>query len=296
MPCLLPFRMDEKRIITLNDKKYLKYRYKIQMKKELNLDNPKTFNEKMQWLKLYDHNPEYTKMVDKYEVKEYISKIIGKKYIIPTIGIYENFDDINFESLPNKFVMKCTHDSGSVCICKDKTQMNINEYRKKIEKSLKINYYYSGREWPYKNVKPRIIIEKYLDDLSDNQINDYKFMCFNGKVECSFVCTERDNKDKGLAVTFFNREWKKLPFQRHYRNSNKKIEKPINYDKMIVLAEKLSQGIPFIRVDFYEVDKKVYFGELTLYPGSGFEEFTPEEWDYKLGELIDLKMVTKNEK
>ena len=189
--------------------------------------------------------------------------------------------------------MKCTHDSGSVCICKDKTQMDINEYRKKIEKSLKINYYYSGREWPYKNVKPRIIIEKYLDDLSDNQINDYKFMCFNGKVECSFVCTERDNKDKGLAVTFFNREWKKLPFQRHYRNSNKKIEKPINYDKMIVLAEKLSQGIPFIRVDFYEVDKKVYFGELTLYPGSGFEEFTPEEWDYKLGELINLDLVKK---
>ena len=296
MPCLLPFRLDERRIITLSDKKYLKYRYKIQMKKELNLDNPKTFNEKMQWLKLNDHNPEYTKMVDKYEVKEYISKIIGKKYIIPTIGIYENFDDINFESLPNKFVMKCTHDSGSVCICKDKTQMDINEYRKKIEKSLKINYYYSGREWPYKNVKPRIIIEKYLDDLSDNQINDYKFMCFNGKVECSFVCTERDNKDKGLAVTFFNREWKKLPFQRHYRNSNKKIEKPINYDKMIVLAEKLSQDIPFIRVDFYEVDKKVYFGELTLYPGSGFEEFTPEEWDYKLGELINLDLVKKNEK
>lgn len=295
-PCLLPFRLDEKRIITLSDEKYLKYRYKIQMKKELNLDNPKTFNEKIQWLKLNDRNPKYTNMVDKYEVKEYISKTIGSKYIIPTIGIYENFNEIDFESLPNKFVMKCTHDSGSVCICKDKTKINIEEYRKKIESSLKINYYYPGREWPYKNVKPRIIIEKYLDDLTDKQINDYKFMCFGGKVECSFVCTERDDKDKGLAVTFFDKNWNKLPFERHYRSSEKNLKKPKNYDKMIDLAEKLSYNIPFVRVDFYEVNDKIYFGELTFYPGSGFEEFKPDEWDYKLGNLIDLNLVYKNEK
>lgn len=295
-PCLLPFRLDEKRIITLRDENYLKYRYKIQMGKDLDLNNPKTFNEKIQWLKLNDRNPIYTQMVDKYEVKDYIEKIIGKEYIIPTIGIYDCFDDIDFDSLPNQFVMKCTHDSGSVCICKDKSLINIDEFRKKINKSLNVNYYYSGREWPYKNVRPRIIVEKYLDDLSDNQINDYKFMCFNGKVECCFVCTDRDNKVDGLAVTFFDKSWNKLPFKRHYRNSEEVINKPSNYDKMIELAEILSKNIPFIRVDFYEVDNKIYFGELTLYPGSGFEEFSPEEWDYKLGSLIDLNLVYDNEK
>ena len=280
----------------LSDKIYLKLKYKMLMKKELDLDNPKTFNEKLQWLKLYDRNPEYTKMVDKYDVKEYVSKIIGEEYVIPTIGVYEKFDNIDFAKLPNQFVMKCTHDSGGIIICKDKKKLDINLARKKINKSLRNNYYYKHREWPYKNVKPRIIIEKYLDDGKNSQLNDYKIMCFNGKAKCSFVCSERDNKDLGLAVTFFDLDWNRMPFERHYRSSDKVILKPKNYNKMIELSEKLSENIPFVRVDWYEINGKLYFGELTFFPGAGFEEFTPEEWDYKIGDMLELPKKKKSDK
>lgn len=284
----------------LDDRKYLQLKYKLLMKKKLDLDNPKSFNEKLQWLKLYDRNPLYMKMVDKYEVKNYVSKIIGEEYIIPTLGIYEKFEDINFNELPNKFVIKCTHDSGGIVICKNKKDLDIKFAKKKINKSIKRNYYYLGREWPYKNVKPRIIIEKYMnDDDLNSQLNDYKFMCFNGRVECSFVCSERDNKELGLSVTFFDLNWKKLPFRRHYRNTSTKIEKPQNYNKMIELSEKLSKDIPFVRVDWYEIKGRLYFGELTFFPGGGFEEFTPDEWDYKLGEKLKLpkkKISDNNEK
>ena len=280
----------------LSDKIYLKLKYKMLMKKELDLYNPKTFNEKLQWLKLYDRNPEYTKMVDKYDVKEYVSKIIGEEYVIPTIGVYEKFDNIDFAKLPNQFVMKCTHDSGGIIICKDKKKLDINLARKKINKSLRNNYYYKHREWPYKNVKPRIIIEKYLDDGKNSQLNDYKIMCFNGKAKCSFVCSERDNKDLGLAVTFFDLDWNRMPFERHYRSSDKVILKPKNYNKMIELSEKLSENIPFVRVDWYEINGKLYFGELTFFPGAGFEEFTPEEWDYKIGDMLELPKKKKSDK
>lgn len=279
--------IDNKRIIKLKDKTYLKLQYKNRMGKELSLEKPQTFNEKLQWLKLYDRNPEYTKMVDKYEVKKYVANIIGEEYVIPTLGVYDKFEDINFETLPNQFVIKCTHDSGGLVICKDKMKLEINEARKKINKSLKRNYYYWGREWPYKNVKPRIIIEKYMEDEINKELVDYKFMCFNGKVKCVFTCTDRFEKD-GLKVTFFDRNWKKMPFERHYPSSNKNIKKPKNHELMLELAEKLSKGIPFVRVDFYEINEKVYFGELTFYPGAGFEEFYPEQWDLKLGKMLEL--------
>lgn len=272
----------------LSDEKYIEKEFKLRMGYNIDLQNPKTFNEKLQWLKLYDRDTKYTKMVDKIAVKEYISKFIGEEYVIPTIEVYEKFDNIDFDKLPNQFVMKCAHDSGGIIICKDKKNLDINSARKKINKSLKNNYYYKHREWPYKNVKPRIIIEKYLDDGENSQLNDYKIMCFSGKAKCSFVCTERDNKDLGLAVTFFNLNWEKMPFERHYRTSNKKIKKPENYDKMIELSEKLSKNIPFVRVDWYDINGKLYFGELTFFPGAGLEEFTPVEWDYKLGEMIEL--------
>lgn len=287
---------DKYGLFKLNDEQFLKILYKKKLNKELNLDNPKTFNEKLQWLKLNDRNPEYTKMVDKYDAKEYVASIIGKEYIIPTIGIYNSFDEINFNELPNQFVMKCTHDSGGVVICKDKSKFDIKSAKNKINSSLKENFYYSGREWPYKNVKPRIIVEKYMEEKNCSQLNDYKLMCFNGNVKYCFVCSERDNKEKGLAVTFFDMNWKKMPFKRHYRNSSKIIEKPKQFDLMIKLAETLSNDIPFVRVDFYEINGKVYFGELTFYPGSGFEEFDPDYWDEKLGDLIDLSLVKKNEK
>ena len=277
------------------DRLYIKLMYYCIMNRKIDLNNPKTFNEKLQWLKLYDRNPLYTTMVDKYEVKKYVADIIGEEYIIPTIGIYDNFDEIDFNKLPNKFVIKCTHDSGGVVVCKDKTKLNIEEARKKINKCLKRNFFYVGREWPYKNVKPRIIIEEFVEACKDEDLNDYKFMCFNGKVKCSFVCTERRSED-GLKVTFFDLNWNKMPFERHYPFSKKEIQKPVNYEKMIQLSERLSKGLSFIRVDFYEANKKIYFGELTFFPGNGTEEFTPEEWDYKIGEWIKLPERNKDEK
>ena len=278
----------------LSDKKYLELKYYSVFNKKLNLKNPQTFNEKLQWLKIYDRNPLYTTLVDKYEVREYIKNTIGEEYLIPSYGVYDNFNEIDFDKLPNQFVIKCTHDSGGVVICKDKSQLDIEMAKSKINNSLKRNYYYNGREWPYKNIKPRIIIEKYMEDKNTKELIDYKIMCFDGKVKMSFTCSERFDND-GLKVTFFDLDWNKLPFERHYKSSNKKIEKPINYKKMLELSEKLSKKIPFVRVDWYEINGKLYFGELTFYPGCGLEEFTPEEWDYKIGKMIKLPKI-KNEK
>ena len=271
----------------MSDELYLKIWYRQRIGRKLDLKEPKGFNEKIQWLKLYDRNPDYIKMVDKYEAKKYVSSIIGEQYIISTLGIYDKFEDINFEELPNKFVIKCTHDSGGVVICKDKNALDFNKAKKKINKCLKKNYFYEGREWPYKNVKPRIIIEEYMENQDKSELQDYKIMCFNGKAKCSFVCSERNTN--GLKVDFFDLDWNKMPFERHYPNSDKKIKKPQNYDLMIKLAEKLSKNIPFVRVDFYEINGKVYFGELTFYPGSGMEEFTPEKWDFELGSWLTLQ-------
>lgn len=279
--------LNNRNILTLSDEKYLSLKYYIMIHKKINLEKPETFNEKLQWLKLYDRNPEYTKMVDKYEIKKYVASVIGEEYIIPTLGIYDSFDDIDFDKLPNKFVMKCTHDSGSTIICNDKNNFEIKRERKKVIKNLKRNFYLAGREWPYKNIKPRIIIEKYMQNKDEDELKDYKLMCFNGKVRCSFVCSDRYN-NKGLKVDFFDINWNKMPFERKYPNSTQKIQKPQNYELMIELAESLAKNIPFVRVDFYEVNKKVYFGEMTFFPGSGFEEFTPEKYDKILGDMLEL--------
>lgn len=269
------------------DKLYLKMIYLLEIGKKLNLDNPQTYNEKLQWLKLYDRNLLYTQLVDKYEVRKYIANSIGEDYLIPLIGVYDSFDEIDFDVLPNEFVLKCTHDSGGVVICTDKSKLKIAAAKRKINDCLKRNFYYIGREWPYKNVKPRIICEKYLVDEADIELKDYKFMCFNGKARCAFVCLNR-NSPTGLNVDFYDMDWNPMPFERHYPSSRKKIDKPKNYCKMIEFAEKLSKDIPFVRVDFYEANKQLYLGELTFYPGSGFEEFTPESYDELLGSWIIL--------
>lgn len=271
----------------IRDDIYLKILYRACTNKKLNLKNPKTFNEKIQWLKLYDRREEYTKMVDKYEVRKYIENKLGKEYLIPLIGVYNSFDDIKFEQLPKQFILKCTHDSGGVIICKNKDTLNWEEVRLKITDSLSKNYFYGGREWPYKNVKPRIICEKYMVDDSGVELKDYKFMCFNGEVKCLFVCLNR-NSSNGLNVDFYDLDWNPMPFERHYKSSGQKIKKPKNFDKMIELARELSKSIPFVRVDFYEIEGKIYFGELTFYPGSGLEEFTPYEYDEILGSWIQL--------
>lgn len=272
------------------DKAYLKLMFWAHMGKTLDLKNPKTFNEKLQWLKLYDRKPEYTAMVDKYAVREYIADIIGEEYLVPLLGVWDNPDYIDFDALPNQFVLKCNHNSGlGMCICKDKTKIDINMVKNRLKKGLKQDFYKEVREWPYKNVKRKIIAEQYLENKSDNELKDYKLLCFNGAFMCSFVCSERHSAE-GLKVTFFDKDWNEMPFERHYPKSTMPINKPKCYEKMIELAEKLANDIrcAFVRVDFYEFDEKLYFGEITFYPGSGFEKFTPEEWDYKLGEMIKL--------
>lgn len=271
----------------LPDYIYLKIMYRCIIGKKLKLKNPTTFNEKLQWLKLYDRKNEYSMYVDKFEVRTYIKDTIGEEYLIPLIGVYEDAKDIKFDNLPQKFVLKCTHDSGTVIIQDGNKTISEEEVVKKLNKGLKRNYFWLQREWPYKNVKPRIICEKYMEDYSQNEILDYKIMCFNGEAKCLFICSDRNSKE-GLKVDFYDINWNKMRFERHYPNSNKEFEKPKNFNKMIEFAERFAKGIPFIRVDFYEINGELYFGELTFYPGSGFEEFTPESYDNLLGEWIHL--------
>lgn len=269
----------------MDDEAYLKRKYKACMGKEIHLDSPQTFNEKLQWLKLHDRKPEYTTMVDKYAVKMYVADIIGEKYIIPTLGVWNHFDEINFDKLPNQFVLKCTHDSGGIVICKDKNKLDLKSAKKKIEKSLKQNYYWSGREWPYKDVKPRIIAEEYMIDESGYELKDYKFFCFNGEPKMMFIATDRGSDTK---FDFYDMEFNHLPFTNGHPNANKQIKKPKNYSTMLALSAKLSFGIPHVRVDFYNINGKIYFGELTFFHWSGLVPFEPEEWDYKLGSWLKL--------
>jgi hypothetical protein len=276
------------KMLWMRESLYLKLLFSVKTGKKLNLENPKTFNEKLQWLKLYDRNPEYTKMVDKYEVREYIKEKLGEEYLIPLIGVYDSFDEIDFDQLPNQFVLKCTHDSGGLVICRDKNNLDLNQAKKKINKSLRRNYYYAFREWPYKNVKPRIVCEKFMVDESGTELKDYKLMCFNGKVKCIFVCLNR-NTQAGLNIDVYDTDWNLMPFGRpHHPNSGKEIPKPKTFNKMIEFAEKLAKDIPFVRIDFYERNGALYFGEITFYPGSGFEKFDPESYDELLGSWIDL--------
>lgn len=272
----------------LSDEVYLKLIYRLIFGRKLDLNHPKTFNEKLQWLKLNDRKPEYTTMVDKNEVKKYIAERIGEEYVIPTLGVWDNFNDIDFDSLPDQFVLKCTHDSGGLVICKDRRKLDIPKAREKINKALTRRFYYFGREWPYKNVKPRIIAEKYMEDESTAELQDYKIFCFNGKPLLTLVCSERFSSH-GLHEDFFDSDWNHLSFKRpDHPTSADNIKKPANFELMKILAHRLSENIPFVRTDFYEINGQVYFGELTFYPASGFSGFEPEDWDYKLGSWLDL--------
>ena len=282
----------------MNDRSYLKMLYKLKMNTSLNLENPKTFNEKLQWLKIYDRKEIYTTMVDKYKVKDYIANMIGEEYIIPTLGVYDKFSNIDFSKLPNQFVIKCTHDSGGLVICRDKKQFNQNEAQKKLNQSMKKNFFHNNREWPYKNVEPKIIIEKYMQNEQDTSLSDYKFYCFNGNVKYLYISMGLENHQTA-RIAFFDTDFKPAGFGRSdYQTFDSIPNKPKNYERMKELAEKLSQNNPFMRVDFYEINGKIYFSELTLYPCGGFMPFQPKEWDYKLGKLLTLpkKEDIKNEK
>lgn len=258
------------------------------MGKKLKLKNPKTYSEKLQWLKLYDRNPEYIKLVDKYEVKPYVADKIGEEYIIPTLGIWDHVEDIDFDSLPEQFVLKCTHDSGGLVICKDKAGLNIEEAKKKLSAALKNNFYYQGREWPYKNVKPRILAEAYMEDSVTEELRDYKFFCFDGVAKAMFVASERQKEGEEVKFDFYDRDFNHLDFRQGHPNAKEPIEKPATFEKMRQLAEELSKGLLQVRVDFYEVDGKIYFGELTFFHHNGFMPFDPEEWDYTFGSWIKL--------
>ncbi len=269
----------------LPDKVYLKLMYRIKMHRKLDLKNPLTYNQKLQWLKLNDRNPKYTDLVDKYKVRDYIKKSIGSEYLIPLIGVYDSSDEIDFDKLPNQFVIKCNHDSASVIICKDKKSFNIEEAKKTIDNAMKHNYYYIGREWVYKNVKPKIIIEKYMVDESGVELKDYKFFCFNGEPKLLFVAKDRPHATK---FNYYDMSLNKLDIKQYYPNFDGKLEKPKNYDKMIEIAKKISKDFLHVRVDLYNIDGKIYFGELTFYHFGGFFPFEPESWDYKIGEMLDL--------
>lgn len=270
------------------DNIYLKIKFKKHMGYPLNLKNPKTFNEKLQWLKLHDRKSIYTTMVDKYAVKKYVADIIGEEYIIPTLGVWDRFGDIDFDTLPNQFVLKCTHDSGGLVIVKDKRSFDRGTAKKKIEDCLKNNFYYMGREWPYKNVKPRIIAEKYMEDTVTSELNDYKIHSFNGDPKVILVCKDRFS-ELGLTEDFFDENWVHLEVKKEKKaNSSTPIERPKELDEMLELSRKLSKGIPFLRTDFYSIEGKTYFGELTFYPASGIEKYLPESFARQLGDWLVL--------
>ena len=290
----------------MSDEEYLKKKFKLEMGRKLNLENPQTFNEKLQWLKIYDRKPIYTTMVDKYEAKYYVASIIGKEYIIPTLGVWDKFDDIDFASLPDQFVLKCTHDSGGLVICKDKNKLDKVAAKKKIEKSLRRNYYWFGREWPYKNVKPRIIAEKYMEDTSTlksqdyeclreeedrqttGELTDYKFFCFDGCVDCVMVCLERSSGE--TKFYFFDKDWNLRRLNIRGKNAPEgfSIPKPKCIDGMFDIAATLSKGLSFARIDLYQSDGHIYFGEITFFPDSGFDANILQEADEYWGKILIL--------
>lgn len=274
---------------------FLDHMFQKKLGRRINWKNLKTFNEKLQWLKLHDRNPKYIDLVDKYKVKDYIADILGKEYIIPTLGTWESVEEIDFDSLPEQFVLKCTHDSGSVRICKNKEEFDIEEAKRFLSASLKKNPYYYTKEWPYKYVKPRIMAEKYMVDESEKELKDYKIMCFNGVPDSIMLCTDRASGH--TKFYFFDKNWNLKRYNVLGKQAPKDfaLPKPDGLNKMFEIAERLSQNIPFVRVDLYNVRGAIYFGEMTFYPDSGFDPNLLPETDVYFGQLLDLKLRRTNE-
>lgn len=269
---------------------YVRLQYRKNFGKWPNLRNPKTFNEKLNWLKLNDHNPQYTKMVDKFAVKDYVAEKIGTEYVIPTYGVWDRAEDIDFDALPKKFVLKATHDSGRVIICNDKSKLDREWAIEAMRQSLKRNFYAVTREWPYKDVKPRIIAEILLETNEDGGVPDYKFFCFNGKVKFLKVDVGRFTDHR---ANYYDKDFKLLEFREAVfeLSPDSSVKRPSHLDEMIRLAEILADKMRFVRVDFYEVDDKVYFGEITFFPGSGMHVFDPEYADEMVGSYLRLGSI-----
>lgn len=274
------------------DEKYICRMFQILMNQELSLEHPQTFNEKLQWLKLYNRKTSYTTMVDKYKVREYIRERLGEKYLIPLLGVWNNPEEIDFDILPNQFVLKCNHNSGlGMSICKDKVLFDFAKAKKDLRRGIRENYYQKNREWPYKDVPRKIIAEQYMKSDAGG-LTDYKIHCFNGEPKLILVCKDRF-LETGLTEDFFSINWEHLDIRRpKHPNASAPIKKPEELDEMLRLAAILSKDIPFLRVDFYIVDHKIYFSELTFYPASGFDKFVPEIWDNILGDWIKLPEKT----
>lgn len=271
------------------DSIYIKILFKALVGEKCHLKHPVTYNEKLQWLKLHDRKPEYSEMVDKYEVRKYIARTLGEEYLIPCFGVYESFDEINFAELPDQFVLKCTHDSGSVIICTDKFKLDIAAAKERLTKAMKKNYYDTYREWPYKGVKPRIIAEKYMVDESGDDLKDYKIMCFNGKAKVIETHENRYTEGKTHTQTFYTENWEKLDiYQVDLYPTKEKRPKPEQMDTLIALSEKIAHDMYHARVDWYLINGHIYFGEITFYDGSGFEPFPEKKDDVYLGNLLKL--------
>jgi len=285
---------DKGRYTDMPDEKYLIKKFHARMGKTLDLKNPKSFNEKLQWLKLYNRNPKYTMLVDKYRVREYIESTLGKEYLIPLLGVWDSAEKIDFASLPERFVLKCNHNSGlGMCICRDKESLDIEKVKLGLTEGLNEDYYKKGREWPYKDVPRRIICEKYMTDSEDETsgLTDYKFFCFDGKADSVMLCLDRESGD--TKFYFFDRDWRLCRYNIRGKNAPQDftLPKPENMDKMFEIASKLSEGLPFARIDLYNCRGQIYFGEITFFPDSGFDPNLLPETDEYFGSLINTEAV-----
>lgn len=265
---------------------FIRILYFRHFKKFPNLKNPKSFNEKLQWLKLHDRKDQYTTMVDKYLVKDYVANLIGEQYVIPTLGVWDSPKEIDFDSLPDQFVLKWNHDSGSVIICRDKSCLDKTAIVQKLSGREKYNGYYYGREWPYKNVKPRILAEQYMQDGQNKNLPVYKIFNFNG--EPRIIQVIQDDKTQNETIDYFDTDWQLLDMKQTFPNSVAPMQRPAHLDEMLELSRKLSAGFPFIRIDLYEICGKLYFSEYTFYSDAGFGKFRPEHWDHLLGSWIHI--------
>lgn len=273
----------------LADEEYCKRLFKARVGYTPDFANPQTFNEKLNWLKLNDRKDLYTSMVDKHDVKTIVAEKIGEKHVIQSLGIWNDFDEIDFALLPNQFVLKCTHDSGGLVICKDKNKFDVGKARAKINRSLKTNYYWANREWPYKNVKPRILAEKYVSDGFNTVLPVYKFFNFNnGETILQVIHNDKTPEER---IDYFDEKWNPLELHQNFKNSDVIPSKPKKFDMMLRYAKILSEGFPFLRTDFYETGDTVLFSEFTFYSDAGFERFYPDSWDLELGKRIILPTI-----
>lgn len=266
----------------------IRLQYWINLGKTVDLENPTRYNEKIQWLKLNDRNPLYTQLADKVLVKEWVASIIGEEHIVPTYKVWNSIDEINISELPNEFVLKTNHDSGGVVVCRDKRDFDFKLAKKKLEKHFKKEYFYQWREWPYKDIKPKVFAEQFIPSIGDGGLIDYKFFCFNGRVKYLFVATERNNQDVETKFDFYDADFEHLNLINGHPNAKVPPQKPVLFEEMKYLAAKLSEGIPHVRVDFYCSESRVLFGEMTFHHWSGLVPFEPDEWDYIFGKEIHL--------